>query len=182
MSEKTYVITGVVRLSYPHLFTPYSFENKGKEQYSTVILIDKNDTETVNAIKTAIDVAIEEGIHKRFNGRRPAENSLLIPLKDGDIGKAKLDEAYENMYYINATTSTKPQVVDQNLNDIVEPSMIKGGDYAHVSLSFYAYNTGMTKGVKCKLGNVQFVKSGEKLGSYTRSAAKDFSKIDDDIL
>lgn len=182
MSQNTYVMTGVVRLSFPHLFTPYAFMPGAKEKYSTVILIDKKDTATINAINAAIDAAIEEGIAKKFNGRKPAKSTLHLPLQDGDIEKAELDEAYSGMYYLNASSIDKVEVVDRNCNPIVEPSMVKGGDYARISLNFYAYNAGANKGVSCGLGNVQFVRSGEKLGTGKRSAAKEFSKLDDEIL
>lgn len=108
MSKNTYVITGTVRLSFPHLFAPYAFMQGAKEKYSTVILIDKKDEATINAINAAIDVAIEEGITKKFNGRKPAKTTLHLPLQDGDLEKAELDEAY--LMAARSIRSRLPQV------------------------------------------------------------------------
>lgn len=182
MSQSTFIMTGVVRLSFPHLFTKYSYIPGGKEKYSTVLLIDKNDEATVNAINAAIEAAIEEGIAKKFNGRRPAKSTLNWPLKDGDVEKAELDEAYAGKYYLNASTEDQIEIIDCNKNPITEPSMVKGGDYARVMLNFYAYNAGANKGVSCELGHVQFIRSGEKLGRVKKSAASVFSEFKDDIL
>ena len=51
--------------------------------------------------------------------------------------------------------------------------------YAHVSLSFYAFNTNGNRGVACGLGNIQKVRDGEPLGGRT-NAASEFETLDDE--
>ena len=52
MSEKTRVITGTARLSYAHIWEPYGKKDDAKK-YSAMLLIPKEDTETLLNIKEA---------------------------------------------------------------------------------------------------------------------------------
>ena len=51
---ETKVVFGPCRLSYAHLFTKFAPDG-GEGKYQTNVLIPKEETETVNAIKQAIE-------------------------------------------------------------------------------------------------------------------------------
>ena len=176
---KTKVITGTnTRLSYFHGWEPVSI-NGGAEKYSTAVLIPKTDKKTIDAIEKAIDAAIEEGIAK-FGGKKPNKAAIKLPLRDGDIERD--DEAYKGHYFINANSTTPPQIVDQRVQPILERSQVYSGCYARVSINFYAFNSNGNKGVAAGLGNIQFVRDGEPLGGQT-SASDEFETLaDDDFL
>ena len=55
-NNETKVIIGKVRFSYANVFEPKSI-NEGEEKYSCSILIDKDDTKTINSIKKGIENA-----------------------------------------------------------------------------------------------------------------------------
>ena len=57
---KTKVITGIVRLSYEHVWEPVSI-NGGEPKYSASLIIPKSDKKTVKAIEEAVEAAITEG-------------------------------------------------------------------------------------------------------------------------
>jgi len=173
--NKSKVVTGVVRLSYANIWEPKSV-NGGPEKYSCSLIIPKTDKDTVNAINAAIDCAIQEGAHK-FGGKVPLKASLKLPLRDGDVERE--DEAYKGCYFLNANSTTPPQIVDKRVRPILDRSEIYSGVYAHVSISLYAFNSNGNRGVACGLGNIQKVKDGEPLGSRT-SAADEFVTVDDD--
>lgn len=177
--NKTKVITGTnIRLSYFHGWEPVSI-NGGAEKYSTAVLIPKSDKKTIDAIEKAIDAAIEEGIAK-FGGKKPNKASIKLPLRDGDIERD--DEAYKGHYFINANSTTPPQIVDQRVQSILERSQVYSGCYARVSINFYAFNSNGNKGVAAGLGNIQFVRDGEPLGGQV-SASDEFETLaDDDFL
>lgn len=176
--NKTKVITGTVHLSYANVWEPKSI-NGGAEKYSVSLIIPKSDTKTIAAINAAVDAAIEEGISK-FGGKKPNKAAIKLPLRDGDIEHD--DEAYHDCYFINANSTTAPQLVDQQVNPIFDRSEVYSGVYARVSLSFYAFNSNGNKGVACGLSNIQKVKDGEPLGGRT-NAADDFGTLaDDDFL
>ena len=175
MANLTKVVTGKVRLSYAHVWEPVSI-NDSKPKYSVSLVIPKSDKETVKKINAAVDAAIEEGIAK-FGGKKPNKAALKLPLRDGDTERD--DEVYKNSFFVNANSTTAPQIVDRAVNPILDRDEVYSGCYARVSINFYAYNTNGNKGVACGLGNIQKIADGEPLGG--RSNAKDdFGSLDDD--
>lgn len=173
---ETKVITGVVRLSYANVWEPKSI-NGGDEKYSVSLVIPKSDKKTVNAISKAVDAAIEEGIGK-FGGKKPNKATLKLPLRDGDTERPE-DEVYRDCYFVNANSTTAPQIVDKKVQPILERDEVYSGCYARVSITFYAFNSNGNKGIACGLGNIQKVKDGERLGGHT-NAEDDFDTLEDD--
>ena len=171
----TKVVTGKVRLSYAHVWEPVSI-NDSKPKYSVSLIIPKSDKETIKKINAAVDAAIEEGIAK-FCGKKPNKAALKLPLRDGDTERE--DEAYKNSFFVNANSTTAPQIVDRAVNPILDREEVYSGCYARVSVNFYAYNTNGNRGIACGLGNIQKVADGEPLGG--RSNAKDdFGSLEDE--
>lgn len=173
---ETKVITGVVRLSYANVWEPKSI-NGGDEKYSVSLVIPKSDKKTVNAINKAVDAAIEEGIGK-FGGKKPNKATLKLPLRDGDTERPE-DEVYKDCYFVNANSTTAPQIVDKKVQPILDRDEVYSGCYARVSITFYAFNSNGNKGIACGLGNIQKVKDGERLGGHT-NAEDDFDTLEDD--
>ena len=92
-TNSTKVVTGVVRLSYKHVWEPASV-NGSNPKYSVSLIIPKNDTKTIAAINQAIDNAIRDGAAK-FGGKIPPKGALKLPLRDGDTERE--DEAYRGI-------------------------------------------------------------------------------------
>ena len=174
----TKVVTGIVRLSYANVWEPASI-NGSKPKYSVSLIIPKGDTKTIADINAAIDAAIQEGAAK-FGGKIPNKAALKLPLRDGDIERD--DEAYKGSYFVNANSTTAPEVVDRSLQRILDRNEVYSGCYARVSINFYAFNSNGNRGIACGLGNIQKVRDGEPLGGKS-SAADDFATVtDDDFL
>ena len=174
----TKVITGKVRFSYVNIFKSRAFQAGQDAKYSVCLLIPKEDKATIKKIKAAIDAAVQDGISSKWGGKKPA--NLKLPLRDGDVERN--DEAYKGHYFINANSTTAPQIVDRAVKPILDRSEVYSGCYARVSLNFYAFNSNGNKGVACGLGNIQKVRDGEPLGGKT-TAADDFATLaDDDFL
>ena len=177
-TNSTKVVTGVVRLSYEHVWEPASV-NGSNPKYSVSLIIPKSDTKTIAAINQAIDNAIRDGAAK-FGGKIPPKGALKLPLRDGDTERE--DEAYRDAYFINANSTTAPQIVDRSVQPILDRSEVYSGCYARVSINFYAFNSNGNRGIACGLGNIQKVRDGEPLGGKT-SASDDFATdLDDDFL
>jgi len=173
--NNTKVVTGVVRLSYANVWEPKSI-NGGAEKYSCSLIIPKSDTETINAINAAIDCAIKEGAHK-FGGKIPNKAALKLPLRDGDVERD--DDAYKDCYFVNANSTTAPQIVDRRVRPIMDRNEVYSGVYAQVSISFYAFNSNGNRGIACGLGNIQKVRDGEPLGGRT-NASDEFTTLEDE--
>jgi len=176
---KTKVITGLVRLSYANLWEPKAVNEGATPKYSVSVIIPKSDKETIAKINNAIDAAIEEGIGK-FGGKKPNKAAIKIPIRDGDIEREE-DAAYADAFFVNANSTTAPQIVDIKVQPILDRSEVYSGVYARVSLNFYAFNSNGNKGVACGLGNIQKVKDGEPLGGKT-DATKEFEEVSNDEL
>lgn len=176
--SNTKVVTGIVRLSYANVWEPASI-NGGTPKYSVSLIIPKSDQKTIDAINAAVDAAIKDGAAK-FGGKIPNKAALKLPLRDGDIERE--DEAYKDSYFVNANSTTAPQIVDRSVQPILDRAEVYSGCYARVSVNFYAFNSNGNRGIACGLGNIQKVKDGEPLSGRT-SAADDFTTdLDDDFL
>ena len=179
IKNPTKVVTGIVRLSYANVWEAVAI-NDGKPKFSVSLIIPKSDTKTVEAINAAIDSAIKEGAVK-FGGKIPNKAALKLPLRDGDVERED-DEAYKNTYFVNANSTTAPQIVDRSVQPILDRSEVYSGCYARVSINFYAFNSNGNRGIACGLGNIQKIRDGEPLSGRT-SAADDFTaEGDDDVL
>ena len=173
--NNTKVVTGVVRLSYANVWEPKSI-NGGAEKYSVSLIIPKSDKKTISEIEKAIDNAIKEGASK-FGGKIPNKAALKLPLRDGDLERD--DEAYKDSFFVNANSTTAPQIVDTRVQPILDRNEVYSGVYARVSVNFYAFNSNGNKGIACGLGNIQKVHDGEPLSGRT-NAADDFTTLEDE--
>ena len=173
--KETKVVTGVVRLSYANVWEPKSI-NGGEEKYSVSLIIPKSDKKTIAAINAAVDAAIKEGVGK-FGGKIPNKAALKLPLRDGDTERE--DEAYKDSFFVNANSTTPPQIVDSKVQPILDRNEVYSGVYARVSITFYAFNSNGNRGIACGLGNIQKVRDGEPLSSRS-NAEDDFTTLDDD--
>ena len=177
-TNNTKVVTGVVRLSYANVWEPTSI-NGGTPKYSVSLIIPKSDKKTIDAINAAVDAAIKDGASK-FGGKIPNKAALKLPLRDGDTERE--DEAYKDSYFVNANSTTAPQIVDRAVQPILDRSEVYSGCYARVSVNFYAFNSNGNRGIACGLGNIQKIRDGEPLGGKS-SAVSDFSTdADEDFL
>ena len=172
--SNTKVVTGIVRLSYEHVWEPASI-NGSNPKYSVSLIIPKSDTKTIAAIKAAIEQAKKDSAGK-WGGKIPA--TLKVPLRDGDTDRPD-DEAYAGCYFLNANSRQAPQVVDRKVQPIIDQSEVYSGCYCNVSVTFYGYNSNGNRGIAAGLGNVQFVKDGEALGGRSK-ASDDFESMDED--
>ena len=172
--KDTKVVFGPCRLSYTHVFTKYAPDgDTDNGKYMTNVLIPKSEKQTVKALQQAIEAAKKAGIVSKWGGKEP--KNLEMPLRDGDTEKD--DEVYEDCFFINAKSSTRPGIYDKNKNPIVDEEEIYSGVYAYVSVSFYPYDKNGNRGIACGLNNIMKFKDGERLGGRT-SAENDFADID----
>jgi hypothetical protein len=172
----TKVITGKVRFSYANVWEPKSV-NGSDPKYSVSLIIPKSDKKTLDKIKAAIEEAKKDGVSK-LGGKIPA--NLKTPLRDGDVDRPD-DEAYANSYFINANSHTKPGIVDENIEPILDQSEFYSGCYGRASIVFYAYNANGTKGIAAGLQNLQKLEDGEPLGGRSKPE-DDFGDLDEDLL
>jgi len=174
------VVTGKVVMSYLTVNEPKVPLDGGTPKYSVSLIIPKSDIVTVEKIRAAIQAAYTEGLSKlKGNSRNlPALENLKTPLRDGDKERPG-DSAYKNSWFVNANSTTKPGVVDANLNPILDSSELYSGIIGRASINFYAFNTRGNRGIACGLNNLQKLADGTPLGGHSR-AEDDFDRQDED--
>lgn len=170
------VVTGKIRFSYVHVFEPSSMDGTSEEKYSVCVIVDKKDKVTLGKIEKAIAEAKEEGKAKKWGGKIPG--NLKTPLRDGDIEREDRPE-FVGKYFFNCSSKSKPEVVDENLNPIMDRAEFYSGCYGRVSVNFFPYDSNGSKGVAAGLNNCQKLADGDNLTGKT-SAMDDFA--DDDFM
>jgi hypothetical protein len=164
-SEK--IITPKARLSYPHLFKmeqPMAGSNSGPAYTATLLFPKTTDM-------TLFKKAIEAAIVAKWPDQATRPKGLKLPIRDGD---EKDKPGYAGCYYIKVRSQTKPGVVDENVQPIMEEGKIYGGCYVRASLTCYGYDKGGGRGVSFGLLNIQKLADGEPFGRAASDPDDDF--------
>ena len=147
------------RFAYLNCWRPMKQHN-GESKYSVSAVISKDDEETIELIRKTLEYVTEKSVSK-WGGRVP--DKLRLPLHDGDVEKAN-NPVYKNAYFINAKCKDAPQIVDGEVNPITNQSELYSGCYGNVSITFYGYNVGGSRGIAAWLCNIQKISDGEPIG------------------
>jgi hypothetical protein len=166
-----------VRLSYPDLFEPVPNQDGTKEEYGASLILDPDDPTTQELEDALYQAGVDKWGQKAFD-KFLTQASFKRGLRNAD-DEGKDDPAYEGKMFINVHSTRKPQVVDRKMMPITDPDEVYAGCYVNVSVSPFAYDVDKSKGLSARLGNVQFVRDGERLGGGT-TAEDDFTALDDD--
>lgn len=168
--NKTQVVTKECRLSFVNLFEPKAMKEGDTPKYSVTAIIPKSDTATIDAIKAAIQAAVEAGAQKHFGGRIPAQVSHTF--KDGDTATNDMGELYnekypeyKDSYFIRLATKFKPVVLNADRTELNDPTEVYSGMYGRVSMTFFAYSGDGKRGVSAVLNNVMKTRDGEPFTS-----------------
>lgn len=179
--SETAVRVGPVRFGYVNVFAPRKNEDGGDGKYQAQILIPKSDTEAVRLMDAAFEAAKKNGVTSKWKGKMPvAVKNKTTALRDGDDEKPD-DPTYEGMWFVNASSQTKPGVRVLDNGSIVEA--LDGDDFYSgcwgcASLNLYPYEVSGNMGVAVALNNVIKTKDDDRL-SGGNSAESDFADLAD---
>ena len=180
----TKCLIGEARMNFVHVFTPDSFDDKSEPKYSVVLSFPKTDKALYKKIESAINECAEKA-KAQYGGTLPKKFSI-VEIQDG----ADWDEKFnlEDSFIIKASSSYKPEVVKKakvmgkvQLVPITDEEEFYSGCYGYASVSFYKYDTGVSKGITCGLNSLLKSKDGDKLGGGSGSAEADFAGVIDDV-
>lgn len=176
----TNIRIGEVRFSYANVFAPRANNDGGDEKYSACVIIPKSNKQALKLVQEAIDAAKQVGKTSKWGGKIPA--NCKSPLRDGDIDRED-DEAFEDCYFLNASTKNKPGVMvmdDGTPTPALGTEDFYSGCYGAVTLNFFAYENSGNKGVGVGLNNLIKTRDGQRLAGG-RSADEDFGDLADDL-
>lgn len=171
-------------MNFVRVFEPEAF-NGGEPKYSVILSFDKDNEELLEKIEAAINECVEKAKASKYAGKLP-KGFKVVELKDGDDDYDS--EGFPGQYTIKASSAYKPEVVKKatvmgkaQIVPITDEDEFYSGCYGYASVSFFAYDNGVSKGVTCGLNGVIKSRDGERLGGGGRSAAADFAGILDEI-
>ena len=157
-----------VRLSFPALFEPETFDDKpGK--FAATFLIPKSDTRT----KKILDQEIAKLI---------ADKKIKVPsdkrcLKDGDESEY---EGYADHWSIKAASKKRPTVIDRDKSQLADSDgVLYAGCYVNAIIDLWVQDNKYGKRVNANLYGVQFVKDGEAFGMGPVDVTDDFEDLQD---
>ena len=156
--------TGEVRLSYAHLYEPYS-NNGGEPKYSVTVLMPKSDAAAKARLDAAFEAAKQKGIGEKWNGVLPPV--IASAIHDGD-GVRPNGEPFgaecRGCWVFTASSKNPVNLVDAGMNPIVQKGELYSGCYARVCVSLFAYNSAGKRGIGIGLEAVQKLRDGDPLG------------------
>lgn len=137
------------RLSYANLLEPRASEGSDEKFYSCVVLIDKNDTDSIKAIEAATDAAIKKGVVTKWGGKTPRK--IEKPLRDGDEKEA---EEFHGKYYFNCKSRRPVHVVNLKNQVILDANEVYSGMWGIVNINMFPYAASGNNGVGAGLNAV----------------------------
>jgi len=140
-------------------FSPLDSE---KDRYRATLLIPKGDTLAWENINNAIAMAVKYGIGKQWQGMYLGK--INMPIADGDIissGHPLRKTACKGHHVIVASSKSKPDIVDSNLQPITKSSEIYDGIYVRASLTFFAHVANGLPYIYCSLGPIMKMSDGD---------------------
>lgn len=162
-----------VRFMYNFVFEPRLNKMNGKEEFFVRVLVPKSDKDTLKVIS---DTILEVAKGKWGAKAEQVLKSCRSPLMDGD---ARDDDAYKGMYYFNAKSDRKPNVVDKCCNPIMDKDEFYSGCWGAFNGNVWAYDNSYGKGISISLQNVMKTKDGEHLAGQGTTAQQAFKAFMD---
>tara|TARA_R100001510_G_scaffold51698_1_gene51721 strand:- start:2065 stop:2613 length:549 start_codon:yes stop_codon:yes gene_type:complete len=177
---------------WPSVFVPKKNKFDGTSRYELIAVFEKSSPD-VQKLLAAVKAAAEgENIDlKRAN---PIKNCKADDERREREGLAprfeNLDNAGEYVFIQPWSKTTKPGVVDANINDVIDPNALKDGYHVKLNVNAFAWNKSGRSGISFGLNHVMIVREDERLSTGGASAPRDPKKIwsapegklDDDLL
>ena len=175
----TTVTSGIGRFSFMHVWEPSAVNEGDDKKYSVSFLWPKTDTATTKKMQAGVDAAIEAGKTSKFEGKI---KGLKLPIRDGDEDRD--DEAYKGHWFVNASSKTRPGIVDKTASPILDQEEVYSGCYGRVSINFYPFSTKGNKGVAAGLNHIMKTKDGEPLSGRqsASTAVADVIEEENDLI
>ena len=165
-----------VRLAFPKLFEPETFNGEGKPAYSAAFIIDPKHPDMAK-VKAAIEqVAAEKWTAKA----KPILAAILAKddscLHNGDL-KAQY-EGFEGNHYLSSRCYTRPLVINADKTPLAaQDGRPYAGCYVNASIEIWAQDNGFGKRVNATLKGVQFLRAGDAFAGGAPASEDEFDDV-----
>lgn len=178
------IVTSEVRFAFLNVFKPRKQQREKDdgstetvEEYSVTALFPNREKLTGQALadydaciaklKAAAQAAAVEKWGDKLKEKNPDGSPKMLirtPFRD-QADKAEDYEGYEaGAIFINCKAQNPPGIVDELVQDIVDPRKLYSGCYGRLVVRAYAYKVKGNAGVSFGLQHIQKTRDGEPLG------------------
>lgn len=176
----TKLVTPKFRVSFPCVFEAKSAFDGQPKRYSLTMLFDKaalaKDPEQKKLFDAMIQ-AVKDAAREKWGDKIPA--NLRNPFRNGKE-KEQFQGYGEGVVFVVTTSQTRPGLVNNQLQPIIEAEEFYAGCYARATVNAYAYEKMGNAGVSFGLHNIQKLGDGEPFSGRTKPE-QDFDAIDQEI-
>lgn len=169
------------RIAYEHLMQPHKGEGSDTPQYSCCVLIDKSDTDAINAVNAAVNAAWTKGIAEKWGNKEPYKPQM--PLRDGREPRSDGSERgpeFQSCMFFNCKSKRAVPVQDRNKAPIMNSSAVYSGMWAIVCCTVFPFDKNGNKGVAIGLEAVLKTADGEPFVGGLGDRAFDGVEIPDE--
>lgn len=163
-----------VRLSFPSLFEPKSFEEGKEPTYSASFIIPSDDPQ-VEKVMNGIKALVKE----TWKGKVNLKMLKGYCLRDGEE-KEHIDGYGPGVHFVTASSRKRPTVVDRDRSFLDKQSERPyAGCYVNASIRLWAQDhKTYGKRINATLRGVQFVKDGEAFGEAPLDPDEEFEDLE----
>ena len=159
-----------VRLAYPNLFVPTSFEDDQEKKYQATLIIKKGSPQ-----HAALTAAVKKVRDETFPSGAPAVFKHCI--RDGEEKAAK-DGFGGDVVFISPKNKKRPTVVDRDRTPLTESDdRPYGGCMVNAIVEVWGQNAPKYKRVNVSLLAIQFYADGDAFGGSRTARADDFDDV-----
>lgn len=159
------MITPQFRVSYPALHKVSKLSGK----YEVTMLYPKTQEiagTTVDGKPVTLKEIIRNAKVAEFGSKENWPEGLVSPVIDGDLPKYASKEGYKGNWVVKVTSNegSKPGLVDQDMNPIVESAEFYPGCYARAFIFARVWEYMGKQGVQLIVDHVQKISDGKSFG------------------
>lgn len=175
-TNATRVMLKSVRLAFPVLDKPETFQGQGEPRYSATLLLDPGSANE-KALQAALFAAAEGkwGLNKAKAAVEGLSKAGKTAVGDGNL-KDKYD-GFAGKTYVqaHARAKTPPTLLDMQAKVLSrDTGMIYAGCYVNASIEIWAQDNQYGKRLNASLRGIQFVKDGDAFSGGRPAAPDEF--------
>lgn len=185
MQNAKQVMLKNVRLAFPVLNKPESFQGTGEPCYSAVLLLEPKSDNHKAALKAMRAAAAEKwGEAKADAAVKALSAKLKTAVGDGNQktdASGNVYDGFEDMIFVSCRNRSNlpPRLVDGQKNELPRDTpMIYPGCYVNASVEFWPQANQYGKRLNCQVRGVQFCRDGDSFGAGTVAAPDEFDVIE----
>jgi hypothetical protein len=164
-------------LSFPVLFNPRPRAEGGEPCFSCALLFSPEQQKSAEFKK--MQTAVLEAAKEKF-GQTINVKNLILPFRDA--GEKEYAGYEDGVIYITpwAGKDKRPGIVDNRLQDVLDPNEVFAGQIVRASVSPFAWTKSNKRGVSFGLNHIQILKKNAPRIDGRVPANKSFTAVDDE--